>query len=120
MKLPGMKRISPAVVASFGLALAMMSATSAGADPDTDFAHELQSYGIYGPRDYNAWLGKIVCERSIAGLDGDAEASVRFIGPNIHKNLQRGPDDVQAWRFLGASINTYCPGQRHIYESAAG
>ncbi|GAS93546.1 protein of unknown function, partial [Mycolicibacterium canariasense] len=24
-------------------------------DPDTNFAHELHTYGIYGQKDYNAW-----------------------------------------------------------------
>src|SRR5690242_17502718 len=31
----------------------------AHADPDTDFANELHTYGIYGQKDYNAWIGKI-------------------------------------------------------------
>ncbi|MCV7213204.1 DUF732 domain-containing protein, partial [Mycolicibacterium canariasense] len=29
-------------------------------DPDTNFAHELHTYGIYGQKDYNAWIGKLV------------------------------------------------------------
>ncbi|HEX7322508.1 MAG TPA: DUF732 domain-containing protein [Mycobacterium sp.] len=92
----------------------------AGPDVDTNFAHELQSYGIYGPRDYNAWLGKIVCERLRAGRDPDAAASVKFITPNLSPDLTNKPGQVQAWKFLGASINTYCPEERGIYEQAAG
>jgi hypothetical protein len=38
-------------------------AAPAHADPDVDFDNQLHGYGIYGPRDYNAWLGKITCER---------------------------------------------------------
>ena len=34
-------------------------AAPAHADPDADFANQLHGYGIYGPRDYDAWLGKI-------------------------------------------------------------
>jgi hypothetical protein len=85
-------------------------------DPDIDFAHQLQTYGIYGARDYNAWLGKIVCERLRAGRDADAPASVRFIAPN----LDRKTTQAQAWQFLGAAIVTYCPDQRGVYEMAAG
>lgn len=98
------------------LALATVLAAPAHADPDIDFAHQLQSYGIYGARDYNAWLGKIVCERLRAGRDPDAATSIRFISPN----LARGSSQAQAWQFLGAAITTYCPDQRGVYESAAG
>jgi Domain of unknown function (DUF5078) len=44
-------------------------AAPAQADADADFATQLHGYGIYGPRDYNAWLGKITCERLRNGLD---------------------------------------------------
>ncbi|CAJ1498479.1 DUF732 domain-containing protein [[Mycobacterium] kokjensenii] len=97
------------------LGLAVALAAPAQADPDTDFANELHTYGIYGARDYNAWLGKIVCERLDKGVDGDAAKSVRFIG----LNLQKGSTQAQAWQFLGASINTYCPDKRPVYEQAA-
>lgn len=96
-----------------GLAVAL--AAPAHADPDIDFANQLHTYGIYGPRDYNAWLGKIVCERLDKGVDGDAAKSVRFISPN----LQKGTNQAQAWQFLGASINNYCPDKRPVYERAA-
>lgn len=99
--------------AVMGLAVAL--AAPAQADPDIDFARELHSYGIYGPRDYNAWLGKIVCERLEKGVDGDADKSVRFITPN----LQKGTNQAQAWQFLGASIRTYCPDKRPVLEQAA-
>lgn len=101
-------------VAVIGLAVAL--AAPAQADPDTDFAHELHSYGIYGARDYNAWMGKITCERLEKGVDGDAAKSTRFILPNLPK----GSTEAQSWQFLGASINTYCPDQKPVYERAAG
>lgn len=96
--------------------LAMALAAPAHADIDTDFSNQLHGYGIYGPRDYNAWLGKIVCERLNKGVDGDAAKSVKFISPNLPK----GSTQAQSWQFLGASINTYCPDQRPVYERAAG
>ncbi|MEO8815829.1 MAG: DUF732 domain-containing protein [Mycobacterium sp.] len=98
------------------IALAVALAAPAQADPDTDFARELHTYGIYGPRDYNAWMGKITCERLEKGVDGDAAKSTRFILPNLPK----GSTEAQSWQFLGASINTYCPDQKSVYERAAG
>ena len=43
-------------------AAAVVTAAPAQADP-TSTANQLHSYGIYGQRDYNAWLGKIACKR---------------------------------------------------------
>jgi Spy/CpxP family protein refolding chaperone len=40
-------------------AAAFAFAASAHADVDTDFADQLHGYGICGPRDYHAWLGKM-------------------------------------------------------------
>lgn len=107
--------MKPSILAAAVVSLAMTLAAPAHADPDTDFANELHGYGIYGPRDYNAWLGKIVCERLSKGLDTNAAKSVRFITPN----LPRGNSQTQSWQFLGASINTYCPDQRRVFEQAA-
>ena len=61
-------------------------AAPAHADLDTDFANQLHGYGIYGPRDYNAWLGKITCKRLGNGTDADAYKSAAFLS----KNLPRG------------------------------
>lgn len=104
-----------ALAATLVAPAALAAPAQAGPDVDADFAHELQSYGIYGARDYNAWMGKIVCERLRAGRDADAAASVRFITPN----LPRGTTQVQAWQFLGAAINSYCPDERSVFERAA-
>ena len=90
-----------AAVAAAALALA----TPAHADPDTDFADRLHAFGIYGQKDYNAWIGKIACKRLYTGLDADAHESAGF----VIANLQRGTTTAQGWQFLGAAIDTYCP-----------
>ena len=54
-----------------------MFAAPAHADPDTDFANELHIYGIYGQKDYNAWIGKITCKRLYNGVDHDANESAQ-------------------------------------------
>ncbi|MBB3600669.1 hypothetical protein FHT40_000302 [Mycolicibacterium sp. BK556] len=77
----------------------------AHADPDTDFANELHTYGIFGPKDYNAWIGKITCKRLNNGLDPDAEKSATF----VFAQLPKGSTTDQTWQFLGAAIDTYCP-----------
>ncbi|MCV7226528.1 hypothetical protein [Mycolicibacterium komossense] len=50
-----------ALLAAVLTSAAVVLAPAAQADPDTDFANDLHSFGIYGPRDYNAWIGKIAC-----------------------------------------------------------
>ena len=92
-----------ATVAALGVTLA----APAYADDDTDFAAELQGYGIYGPRDYNAWLGKLVCKRMDRHVDNSAGQSVHF----AVTNLPKGTTQAQGWQFVGASVNTYCPEQ---------
>ena len=64
----------PALVTAAMIAVA----APAHADPDADFATQLHGYGIYGPHDYNAWLGKITCERLHNGLDTTADKSAHF------------------------------------------
>jgi hypothetical protein len=103
---------SAAVVAA---AAAIAVAAPAQADPDIDFANQLHSYGIYGQRDYNAWLGKITCKRLARGVDGDAYASISFIS----KNLARDSTQTQAAQFLGAAISTYCPDMAGVLQRAA-
>jgi hypothetical protein len=107
MKLAGLA----SVVAVAGIAFA----APAHADVDTDFANTLHTLGIYGPRDYNAWLGKITCDRLGRGLDGDAYASTRFLS----KNLPKGSTTAQDWQFLATSIDFYCPDLRRVLDQAA-
>jgi hypothetical protein len=93
----------------------LLVAWPAHADPDTDFANQLHTYGIYGQKDYNAWIGKITCKRLYNGLDQDADTSARF----VFGQLSKGSTTEQAWQFLGAAINTYCPEQVPVLQRAA-
>ena len=90
------------------MAAAVALAAPAQADPDTAFAKELQGYGIYGQKDYNAWIGKIACKRLDRGLDTTAVESAEFVSAQ----LLRGSSTEQAWQFLGAAMNYYCPDKR--------
>jgi hypothetical protein len=104
--------------ALLGIAVVVASvavAWPAHADPDTDFADELHTYGIYGPRDYNAWIGKITCKRLYNGLDRDAATSAQF----VFAQLPKGSTTEQGWQFLAAAINTYCPEQAPVLHRAA-
>jgi hypothetical protein len=96
-------------VAAVGLA------APARADVDTDFANQLHGYGIYGQRDYNAWLAKITCKRLGNGLDSSAEKSAVFLS----HNLPRSTDTAQTWQFLAAAIDTYCPEQQPMLTAVA-
>jgi hypothetical protein len=103
-------------LASITAAVMVALAAPAHADVDTDFADHLHGYGIYGPRDYNAWLAKITCNRLGNGTDANAETSAAF----LTRNLARGTTTAQTWQFLGAAINTYCPDQMPVLTSTAG
>lgn len=96
-------------------ALVVGMAVPAQADPDTDFANQLHTYGIYGPKDYNAWLGKIACQRLDNNIDHDAYQSAKFVATN----LSRQNATQQNWQFLGAAIDFYCPDKRSVLEYAA-
>ena len=87
----------------------------AHADVDTDFANTLHAYGIYGGKDYNAWIGKITCQRLQKGLDRDAYASQHFVSNQLDKNST----PAQGWQFLGLAITTYCPDQLPVLQRAS-
>ena len=93
----------PSVLASIAAAVAL--AASAHADVDTDFADQLHGFGIYGQKDYNAWLAKITCNRLGSGGDATAEKSAVFLS----HNLPRATTPVQTWQLLAVVISTYCP-----------
>jgi len=78
----------PALVTAAMVAVA----ASAHADPDADFTNQLHGDGIYGPLDYNAWLGKITCERLHNDLDTTADKSADF----ALINLPRGTTAAKA------------------------
>jgi hypothetical protein len=96
-------------------AAAVTLAAPAHADVDTDFANQLHGYGIYGQKDYNAWLAKITCKRLGNGVDSSAEKSAEFLS----HNLPRGTDTAQTWQFLAAAIDTYCPEQQPVLAAVA-
>ena len=97
-----------AFAAAVSTASALLVAAPAQADPDTDFNNALHIYGIYGQKDYNAWIGKIACKRLDRGVDVNARDSAKFVSDQ----LQRGSSTEQAWQFLGAAMNYYCPDKR--------
>jgi hypothetical protein len=104
----GIRRAAPIVSA-------VVFAAPALADPDTDFADELHTYGIYGGKDCNAWIGRIVRKRLDNGLDRNADKSAKF----VFLQLPKGSTTEQAWQFLGAALRTYCPENVPILEAAA-
>jgi hypothetical protein len=108
-------RLAAALSAVGTTAATIMLAVPARADVDTDLANQLHAYGIYGQRDYNAWLAKITCERLDDGLDSNAEKSAVFLSPN----LPHGSTTEQTWQFLAAAINTYCPDRTAVLTSVA-
>src|ERR1700722_19876195 len=97
-------------------AAAVTLAAPTHADVDTDFANQLHGYGIYGPRDYNAWLAKITCERLGNGLDDTADKSAQFLS----HGLARGTRTAQTRQVLAAAITTYCPAQTPMLTAVAG
>ena len=110
-----MKGIRLASIAAAAIAPALVFAVPAHADPDSDFAAELHTYGIYGGKDYNAWIGKITCKRLDKGLVQDADMSAKF----VFLQLPKGSTTEQAWQFLGGALRYYCPDKLPILASAA-
>ncbi|KUI28754.1 hypothetical protein AU196_13510 [Mycobacterium sp. IS-1742] len=100
-------------VAFAGLALATPAV--AHADPDTDFANALHTIGIYGQKDYNAWIGKIACERIDRGVDKNAFDSAKFVA----RQLPKDSTTEQAWKFIGLAYPTYCPAHQALLLQAA-
>ncbi len=111
-----MKGLRLASIAAAAIAPALVFAAPAHADPDTDFANELHTYGIYGQKDKNAWIGKIACKRLYNGTDQDAYKSAAFIQHQLDKDSTTG----QAWQFLGAALRTYCPDKLPVLQQVAG
>jgi Protein of unknown function (DUF732) len=100
---------------SAAVVLAMGLAPAAQADPDEAFAETLHTFGIYGQKDFNAWIGKLMCKRLRNGHDADAFASADF----VFGQLQKGSSTDQAWQFVGAAIPVYCPEQQFVLQRAA-
>ena len=110
-------RLASTVMTAIALAVpALAVAAPANADPDTDFYNELHIYGIYGEKDYNAWIGKIACKRLWNNLDHDANASATFVKRQLNKNTTT----EQTYQFLGAAYRTYCPDKLPILTQMSG
>ncbi|WNG90657.1 DUF732 domain-containing protein [Mycobacterium sp. ITM-2016-00318] len=111
------KRLASTVLTAIALVVpALAAAAPANADPDTDFYNELHIYGIYGEKDYNAWIGKIACKRLWNNLDHDANASATFVKRQLNKNTTT----EQTYQFLGAAYRTYCPEKLPILTQMSG
>ncbi|MGD9619519.1 MAG: DUF732 domain-containing protein [Mycolicibacterium sp.] len=96
------------------LSLGLLFAAPAAADPDSVFAEELHTYGIYGQKDYNAWIAKITCKRLYKNVDHNAFESADF----VHTNLAKDSTTAQAWQFLAAALRTYCPEKLAVLQDA--
>jgi len=107
------KRCFTTLVIAVVMLLAL--APVAGADPDEAFAEQLHTVGIYGQKDFNAWIGKLMCKRLRNGHDPDAFTSADF----VFGQLQKGSATDQAWQFVGAAIPIYCPDQLPVLQRAA-
>ena len=107
----GMSLAAGVAVAASAIALA---APAQADDWDAPFNAQLHTYGIYGPQDQTAWLAKITCERITRGVDHDAYKSATF----IQQNLARGTTEGQAFQFLGAAVDHYCPDQVGFIQQA--
>ena len=83
-------------------------------DNDAPFKNTVNGFGIYLPQDELAWMGKISCDRINRGVDTDPYKSADF----IQKNLARGTTQGQAFQFLGAAIDHYCPNQVGFIQGA--
>ncbi|WP_179476180.1 DUF732 domain-containing protein [Mycolicibacterium vinylchloridicum] len=104
------------ITAAAVVPLMIAAPAAAHADPDTDFANQLHTVGVYGPRDYNAWIAKIACERLDRGVDHNASDSARFVSRQLPKNATT----AQAWQFLGLAYPVYCPDKQVLLQQAAG
>ena len=102
------------VGALFGAAIALAAPAQAD-DYDYVFKQTVNHFGVYGPQDQLAWLGKIACDRIGHGVDGDPYKSANF----LQHNLPLGTTQGQAFQFLGAAIDHYCPDQVGVVQAAA-
>lgn len=109
-------RVGRIALVMIATAAAVELASPANADVDTDFANELHVYGIYGQRDYNAWIGKIVCKRMRTGLDANAFEAASFLNANLDKEA----DEQQVYQYLGTAIRFYCPDLQPALDALAG
>ena len=91
--------LTSAIVACALAAVGVAAPATAYADPDTDFSNALHTIGIYAPKDTDAWIAKIACERLDRGVDHNANNSAKFVAAQF-----LGTTTQQAWQFLGLPI----------------
>ena len=101
------------LIAMAGAAIALAAPAQAD-DYDYTFKNTVNGFGVYGPQDQLAWLAKISCDRIGRGVDGDPYKSATF----IQRNLPLGTTQGQAFQFLGAAIDHYCPNQVGFIQGA--
>lgn len=110
--------IGAMAAAAIGLAAPAQAAPPApmapAGDYDAPFKVIVNGFGIFGPQDQLAWVAKISCERMDRGVDGDAYKAADF----VQHNLPRGTTQGQAFQFLGAGINHYCPRHVNLLQAA--
>lgn len=109
-----MKAFKLGAFAATAVAAIAMAAPAQADDYDAPFNAQLHTYGIYGPQDYTAWLGKISCQRIERGVDKDPYKSATF----LQRNLPLGTTQGQAFQFLGAALDHYCPEQVPFLQRA--
>ncbi|BBY65253.1 DUF732 domain-containing protein [Mycolicibacterium helvum] len=119
MRIDALQRRGSAAITSIAGAvfatLMLASAAVAHADPDTDFANQLHTVGVYGPKDYNAWIAKISCERLDRGVDHNAYDSAQFVSRQLSKNATT----AQAWQFVALAYPLYCPDKQDLLQQVA-
>jgi Protein of unknown function (DUF732) len=109
-----MKRRTLATGIAATAAAIALAAPAQADDYDYVFKQTVNHFGVYGPQDQLAWLGKISCERIGRGVDGDPYKSANF----VQHNLPLGTSQGQAFQFLGAAIDHYCPDQVGFIQRA--
>ena len=114
MKGTKLATIGGVAAAAIALAAPAFASPPPSNDYDAPFKNTVNGFGIYQPQDQLAWLGKITCDRIGRGVDGDPYKSANF----IQRNLPRGTTQGQAFQFLGAAVDHYCPDQVGFVQSA--
>ena len=109
-----MKGTTFAVLGAVAVAAIALVGAAQADDYDYTFKNTVNTFGVYGPQDQLAWLAKISCERITKGVDGDPYKSAFF----LEYNLPRGTSQGQAFQFLGAAIDHYCPNQAGFIQRA--
>ncbi|BBY22156.1 DUF732 domain-containing protein [Mycobacterium stomatepiae] len=101
--------------AAVGLAAPAHADPSIDRDLDTNFTNQLSTVGIYGQKDSNAWIGKIMCKRTYNNVDTSAAQSATF----VRNQLDRDSSTEQVWQFVGLAVDYYCPDKRGVINHAA-